>query len=284
MMERMNAVHFSAESLLRVAQAFPATPRIMAELGQLLRDPDADLDEIAAHLKHDSALAARLLRVANSAAFAQNQPVASMDDAAALIGFQEIHRLVGAVAVDQFSRCNYPLYGFSGLRFRENALLVGLLMEELANPADQDPHLAYSSGLFRSIGKLALEKLAAEGEPLAPFQINSDPDLALWEKHSFGTTANASTAIILQHWHFPPEIAQTIGDHFAPTGENRALPLLLNLAARIAEERGYGLQGEHRYWLEPQLIYSELGIEAEFSQRYVDRAFVTFDRLSRAFN
>ena len=283
MTEVMNAVHFSAESLLRVAQAFPATPRIMAELGRLLRDPDADLDAIAAHLKHDTALAARLLRVANSAAFAQNQPIASIDDAAALIGFQEIHRLVGAVAIDQFSRCNYPLYGFSGVRLRENALLVGLLMEELANPADQDPHLAYSSGLFRSMGKLALEKLAAEGEPLAPFQINSDPDLALWEKHSFGTTANASTAVILQHWHFPPEIAQTIGNHFTPTGDNCALTLLLNLAARTAEERGYGLPGESRYWLEVGSVYSQLGIEADYCQRYVDRAFVTFDRLIQAF-
>ena len=134
------------------------------------------------------------------------------------------------------------------------------------------------------MGKLALEKLAAEGEAFAPFQTNNDPDLVIWEKHTFGTTANASTAVILQQWHFPPEIAQTISNHFAPAGGNCSLTLLLNLAARTAEERGYGLPGEHRFWLEPEQVYGELGIEAEYSQRYIDRAFSTFDRVSRAFN
>ena len=99
----MIEVRYSIENLLRVAQAFPATPRIMAELGRLLRNPNADLGDITAHLKHDTALAARLLRISNSAAFAPAEPVASIEDAAALIGLKEIHRLVGAVAIDQFS-------------------------------------------------------------------------------------------------------------------------------------------------------------------------------------
>jgi HD-like signal output (HDOD) protein len=278
----MNEVQFSAESLLRVAQAFPATPRIMADLGRLLRDPHTELEAITAYLKHDTALAARLLRVANSAAFAQKEPVASMDDAAALIGFQEIHRLVGAVAIDQFSKCDYPLYGFTGPQLRENALLVALLMEELANPTDQDPHIAYSSGLFRSIGKLALEKLGGEGEPLTGYQQDRDSDLVMWEKHTFGTSANASTAVILQHWHFPPEIANTIHQHFTPSDQSR-LTHLLNLAANIAERRGYGLPGEQRYWLDPEAVHRELGIDERYSQRYVDRALETFERVKRAF-
>jgi len=278
----MNAVQFSAESLLRVAQAFPATPRIMADLGRLLRDPDTELEAITAHLKCDTALAARLLRMANSAAFAQQAPVASIDDAAALIGFQEIHRLVGAVAIDQFSKFNYPLYGFSGTALRENALLVALLMEELANPTDQDPHIAYSSGLFRSIGKLALEKLAAEGEPLAPFNSQEDPDLQIWEKHTFATTANASTSIILRHWNFPPEIARTIGEHFTPIDADRPLAHLLNLASHLAQKHGYALPGEQKFWLNTEAVHRELGIDEGYSLRYVERAFATFERLKHA--
>ena len=278
----MKAVQFSAESLLRVAQAFPATPRIMADLGRLLRDPDSELEDIAVHLKHDSALAARLLRVANSAAFAQSTPVASIEDAAALIGFQEIHRLVGAVAIDQFCQWNYPLFGFSGIRLRENALCVALLMEELANPADQDPHIAYSCGLFRSMGKLALEKLASEDQPLKPFHPDRDPDLNAWERHSFDTTGNESTAVILQHWNFPPEIADTIAKHFAPSGRENPLPYLLNLSAKLAEKLGYGLPGEARYWIDDDQAYLGAGIDPDHSQRYIDRAVTTFERIIRA--
>jgi HD-like signal output (HDOD) protein len=279
----MKVVQFSVESLLRVAQTFPATPRIMADLGQLLRDPNSDLEEITNFLKQDTALAARLLRIANSAAFAQSESVASIEAAASLIGFQEIYRLVGAIAIDQFSSSTYPLYGFTGRRLRENALFVALIMEELANPADQDPHIAYAIGLFRSIGKLALEKLAADGDPIASFQSESDPDLVAWEKHSFETTANEATAVILHHWHFPQEIAQAIGHHFSPTERDEPMTHLLNLSANLADKSGYGFPGEKTYWLETNDAYRVTGIDPAHSQRYIDRAKKTFDRLSRVF-
>jgi HD-like signal output (HDOD) protein len=278
----MNAAPFSVDALLRVAQAFPATPRIMADLGRLLHDPNAELDEIAVQIKHDAALAARILRVANSAAFAQSEPIAAIEDAVALIGFREIHRLVGAVAVDQFAQWTYPLYGFSGARLRENALFVALLMEELAIPAQEEPHACYTIGLFRSVGKLALEKLAIEAEGIEPFQSATSPDLLLWEKNAFDTTSNEATAAILQHWHFPHEISKAITEHYAPAGRNHPLTHLLNLAAHMADKLGYGLPGETPYWLETDEVYQKSGVDPRDSKRYIDRAFIAFDRLSRA--
>ena len=81
----VNVVSYTTVNLVRVAQSFGAAPRIMARLGLLLRDANASLVEVAACLKQDSALTARLLRIANSAAFAQSEPVASTEDAAALM-------------------------------------------------------------------------------------------------------------------------------------------------------------------------------------------------------
>lgn len=278
----MNVVQYSTEPLLRVAQAFPATPRIMAELGRLLRSPDTDLKDLTLLLKTDSALAARLLRVANSAAFAPAEHIASIEEAAALIGFREIHRLVGAVAVDQFSQANLPLYGIPGRRLRENALSVALLMEELARAAKQDPQAAYTTGLFRGIGKLALEKLAAEAGNPAPFQPASHPDLVLWEKHTFGISANDATALILQQWKFPQEIAQAIAHHFAPARGSQPLAHLLNLAASMAEQAGHSLPGEQRYWLDPEKVYQESGLDADRCKRAAEHAAVAFARLTNA--
>jgi HD-like signal output (HDOD) protein len=270
------------EPLLRVAQTFAATPRIMADLAQLLRDPNVELKEITTLLKRDSALAARLLRVANSVAFGQSERVASIDDAASLIGFREIHRLIGAVAVDQFSSYQYPLYGFPGRRLRENALLVALLMEELARSAGEEPPAAYTIGLFRSIGKLALEKLAAEARPIAPFQPERDSDLVIWEKHAFGISGNDATAAILRNWNFPPEIPGTIAAHFAPSDTRGRLTPLLNVAAGLADKLGYGLPGERRYWRETDEVYRAAGIDPHEIKRFVDRALAAFARLNRA--
>lgn len=278
----MSAVLFATEDLLRVAQGFPATPQILAELGQLLRNPNTELADIALRLKRDSALTARLMRIANSAALAQSEPVASIEDAAALIGFQEIHRLVGAVAIDHFSLGDFAAYGFTGRRFRENALLVALLMEELAIPAQEDVRAAYTIGLLRSLGKIALEKLVAGAGTIARFDPAVSPDLAVWEDLTFGTTSNAATFVILEHWHFPREITLAIGEHYAPAGRTHPLTHLLNLAAHMADKLGYGLPGESRYWLETEEVYRKSGLDPRQSKRFIDRAFVAFDRLSRA--
>lgn len=278
----MNEVRFSIVNLLRVAQSFPATPGIMAKLGQLLRDPNASLKDVAVQLKQDSSLAARLLRIANSAAFAQREPVASIEDATALIGMQDVHRLVGAVAVDQFSLRNYPLYGFTGPRLRGNAILVALLMEELAQPAKEDAATAYTAGLFRSLGKLALAKLAEEGTPIAPFMPAAGRPLDRWEKDTFLLCSNTATAAILQQWHFPDEVTEAIAEHYYPAIHAHPLAYLLNLAAQLAEQFNHGLPGEFPHWLDHAEFARTCGITPRHIQHASERAVIAFERISRA--
>lgn len=278
----MNEVRYGIVNLMRVAHSFAATPRIMAALGQLLRDPNAALGEIADHLKQDSSLAARLLRIANSVVFAQSEPVASIETAATLIGLREIHRLVGAVAVDHFSLCNYPIYGFTGPHLRANALLVALLMEELAGPAHQDPPTAYTAGLFRSVGKHALAILADEDAPVAPFQSTDILPLVGWEKYSFGQPSNAATAAILQEWHFPRGVTLAIADHYYPAVHSHPLAYLLNLAAQLADNLEHGLPGESTYWLDPSDFARTSGLGPRDIQRATERALIAYDRLNRA--
>jgi HD-like signal output (HDOD) protein len=278
----MNEVRYAIVNLMRVAQSFPATPRIMAELGELLRDPNAVLEEVAGYLKHDSTLAARLLRIANSAAFAQSEPVASIEDAAALIGLQDVHRLVGAVAIDHFSLRNYPLYGFTGPQLRGNALLVALLMEELAVPAEQNPPTAYTAGLFRSIGKLALARIADEGAPVDPFKPSVVSSLLGWEKNTFGRASNEVTAAILHEWHFPPGVTQAIAEHYSPAAHHHPLALLLNLAAQLADNLGHGLPGESAYWLSLAEFARTSDIGPPDIQRATERAVIAFDRINLA--
>jgi len=278
----MNEARYAIVNLIRVAHSFAATPKIMAKLGQLLRDPNTALAEVTVHLKHDSTLAARLLRIANSAAFAQSEPVASIENAAALIGLRDIHRLVGAVAVDHFSLRNYTLYGFTGPRLRDNAILVALLMEELAVPAREDPSAAYSAGLFRSIGKLALAKIADEHAPPAPFLPTDSQSLVGWEKHTFGRTSNGATAAILQEWHFPGEVTQAIDEHYAPAAHRHPLAGLLNLGAHLADKLGHALPGESAFWLDPAESARASGLDPRHIERATERAVSAFDQINQA--
>lgn len=256
----------------------------MVELGRLMRDPSAELGEIGRHLRQDSTLAARLLRIANSAVFAPGEPIASIDDAAALIGLQEIHRLVGAVAVDHFSLRNFPLYGFTGPRLRSNSLLVALLMEELARLTKEDPSTAYSAGLFRSLGKLAFSVIADEHGRQDPFRPTELQTLLVWEKNTFERTSNDASAAILQEWRVPREVTQAIAEHYQPAAPSHRLANLLNLAARGADELGQGLPGESAYWIAPAEFGRTQGIDPSDLKRATERAVIAFDRINQALN
>jgi HD-like signal output (HDOD) protein len=279
----MDTVSITPESLLGIARSFPATPQVLAELGVLLKKSDVDLRDIAKLLKRDSALTARLIKLGNSAAFAQAEPVASVEVAVNLAGFQEVHRLVGVALLEQFGDEGLVAYGVPSRRLRENSLFTALLMEELAKPAGEDPRTAYTIGLLRSIGKLALDRLARTHAPAARFAPEGEAlGLAFWERAVFGMTNVEAATTILNSWRFPHETVKSISEHYAPAGRHLPYTHLLNLAANMADKIGYGLPGESGYWLETDEVYRKAGVEMREAKPFIDRAHIVFDRLLRS--
>jgi len=279
----METLSITPESLLGIAQSFPATPRILADLGVLLKNPDVELGDVARQLKRDPSLTARLIKLGNSAAFAQAEPVASVEVAVSLAGFQEVHRLVGVALLEQFGENGLVAYGVPSRRLRENSLFTALLMEELAKPAGEDPRTAYTIGLLRSIGKLGLDRVARTHAPDARFAPEAEAlGLAFWERAVFGMTNGEAATTIMNAWRFPHETVKSIGEHYAPAGRHLPFTHLLNLAANMADKIGYGLPGETCYWLDTDEVYRKAGVKMREAKPFIDRAHLVFDRLLRS--
>jgi HD-like signal output (HDOD) protein len=279
----MGTVSITPESLLGIARSFPATPRILADLGVLLKNPNVELEDVARQLKRDPSLTARLIWLGNSAAFAQAEPVASVEVAVNLAGFQEVHRLVGVALLEQFGEEGLVAYGVPSRRLRENSLFTALLMEELAKPAGEDPRTAYTIGLLRSIGKLGLDRVARTHAPDARFAPEGEAlGLAFWERAVFGMTNGEAATTIMNSWRFPHETVKSIGEHYAPAGRHLPLTHLLNLAANMADKIGYGLPGENCYWLDTDEVYRKAGVKIRDAKPFIDRAHLVFDRLLRS--
>jgi HD-like signal output (HDOD) protein len=279
----METLSITPESLLGIARSFPATPRILADLGVLLKNPNVELEDVARQLKRDPSLTARLIRLGNSAAFAQAEPVASVEVAVNLAGFQEVHRLVGVALLEQFGEEGLVAYGVPSRRLRENSLFTALLMEELAKPAGEDPRTAYTIGLLRSIGKLGLDRVARTHAPDARFAPEGEAlGLAFWERAVFGMTNGEAATTIMNSWRFPHETVKSIGEHYAPAGRHLPLTHLLNLAANMADKIGYGLPGENCYWLDTDEVYRKAGVKIRDAKPFIDRAHLVFDRLLRS--
>lgn len=275
----MSVVPTTTDEVLRVANTLLPGQQTLVQLGRLLQNASVDLEEVTVKMRRDPALTARLIRMANSPAYCVSEPVASVEDAVALIGFREVHRIVGFSIIEQMGDGNLPVYGISSKQFMENSLFSALLMEELAGGAQQDPRSCYTVGLLRSIGKVCLDHLARDYPDLDIPRLSDEHGLADWENVVFGISSNSAAASILSSWRFPEGFTAAIGDHYKPEAQHEPLTHLLSLAASIADILGYGLQGEARYWMDPKEIYHNAGLEPKQANVIIDHAFEAFHRL-----
>ncbi len=278
----MIATTISREALLHVVKSLPAAPQILAQLGHLLLDVNSDLSDITALLKRDAALTTRIIRISNSALYNTGKPFASLEEALARVGFTEVYRLTGFAAAAQLADQKLAFYGVTGAQLRENALLTALIMEALAGLTDIDVRLAYTAGLLRSTGKIAIDRLAKGGPAGAGFEAGTHDSLTEWETTYVGLTNVEACGTILSEWRFPVDTVEATRDHYLTVASKFPLSIMLNLAAGSAERNSYGLPGESRYWdVTPEKL-ALAGLEQEQLDEAVAGALENFHELRSA--
>lgn len=249
------------DSLLHAVRHLSSAPVILARLGRMVADVDTPLEEIAAMLKRDAALTTRVLRIANSVVYSGAGACASLEEAVLRVGFTEIYRLTGFAATTQVVDNRLAFYGVTAAQFRENALLTALIMEQLAGPADIDRATAYTVGLLRSIGKIALDRLG-RGICRNDYESHGSGPLADWETANIGMNNGEAAEIIMTDWLFPVLTVEAIRNHYQPSDGSK-LAQLLNLAAGAAERCGHGWPGERFYWNPTGAQFEATGISAD---------------------
>jgi hypothetical protein len=159
-------------------------------------------------------------------------------------------------------------------------------MESLAQFTGVNPRSAYTGGLFRSIGKMVLDRLGAEAKPPAPaFPTSGQPDVVSWERNLWACDNTAVTGLVLELWCFSPETIGTVKGHYAPNLADGAPtgPLLLNLAGGMAQSLGHGLPGEEPYWERRPEILSRLGLLPADLDLCLDETRMALEAILRVF-
>jgi HD-like signal output (HDOD) protein len=245
-------------TLMHVVKTMPSAPQILARIGQMMCSMDAELTDITDLIKRDAALTARIIRISNTAAYNMGTPFASLEEALARVGLAEAYRLTGFAAIAQVSDSSLLRYNVSGAQLRENSLLTALVMESLARETGVESRAAYTTGLLRSMGKLALDRLTRDHAYDGGAGIRGP--LAEWETGFMGLNNCDAAAIILEEWRFPEATIVGIRDHYSPQAAS-PLAAMLNLAAGAADGSGFGLPGERCYWTVSRENLAVAGLE-----------------------
>ena len=91
-------------TLFNQLHSLPSIPKVAQELILQFDNPNSSVDSVARNIAMDPVIAAKVLRLANSARFRGAREATSVEDAAMRLGFNTLRTLVLASAVTGASR------------------------------------------------------------------------------------------------------------------------------------------------------------------------------------
>jgi HD-like signal output (HDOD) protein len=189
------------QSAISRIERLSSAPAILAKAMNLLRDAETDVEQITALVRGDPSLAAEILRISNSAFYGSGLKATSIDQALQRIGYREALRLLNLTVARLYTHINLNCYCISADDFWKESLFHGLFLGELARTTGAvEPEEAYTSGLLRYLGRLALNQALLDlGGNV--FWLGAEP-LPQWEHETLGLTQARAGATLLRQWRF----------------------------------------------------------------------------------
>lgn len=209
----------------------PSFPDIAARVQQVLEDPRATPTQIAKVLGADAALAARVLRIANSSVFnPSGRPVTDLPHAVSRLGFQLVRCAAMSFALRQMKIVDAD----SELRpqlqelWRKGALVASIGYVVARETHATNPDEALVTGLLHNVGRLYL---LLRARTLSSAVIET----GMWEQVSHDWHPRIGSTI-LEHWKFPERVVRAVADQNAwdrPTAGGGALTDVLIVATSL---------------------------------------------------
>jgi HD-like signal output (HDOD) protein len=215
----VNSDVLTPQGLVSTIKDLVTLPEVALRIAQMVDDPTSSATDIGREISHDVALAARLLRVANSAAFGQHGKIATISRAITVLGVRQVRDLtVGLTAIRAFDGIGNELVTMES--FWRHSVLCGVAAGQIAarraRSRDETPFIA---GLLHDIGQLVLLSRAPQlARQALLMSVDSFDDLGLFqcERKVMGFDHAAVGLALAQHWGMPRTLQECIEFHHEP--------------------------------------------------------------------
>lgn len=203
----------SLQRALLASRSLPSVPSVAARILELVRE-DCGLADLVPALSQDPALAARLVRYANSPAYSRVERIASLKPAVMQLGLDTTvivalsFSLVGALRPSSDGALNYNQFWRRALlsaasgRFIARSFGIGRIEE------------AFLAALIQDIGMMALDRAGMGVYEGLDDRQSHHMTLRVLERARAGATHAEVGAWLLGSWHFPEDVCAAVaGSH-----------------------------------------------------------------------
>ncbi len=242
-MIQFDKIDLKISDLLQGDVNLASPPEIYARLCKLIEEPDSTSAMLGEVIERDPAIAARLLRLANSAFFALPVEVDSIPDAITLIGRQATRDLVLATEVIQ--RFNdIPKEVIDIYSYWRNSLRCAILSRQMNSllPDDYSDESMFLAGLLHDIGHMVIYTRTPEvGRKALLEHRHRGIPLHKVEKEIMGFDYAEVGSALAQMWELPEILCNVLADHVNPqqAQNHRTEAALVHIASLISHQGSF---------------------------------------------
>ena len=258
----------------------PPLPHVAAQALALIEDPDTTAGKLTELLGGDTALAARVLKIANSAMFSRQREITTINQAIMTIGFKTLKGIIVAATLRQLNR----KFGKIEQMLWENSACTAVaarhLSQKLRRPFIEE---AFLLGLLHDLGKLVLmRQVPNEYEKIVQMTVEKQIPFVDAEQQTLGFGHQLIGALVAKKWNFSIETCQVILHHHDPISgppkdQAEEKTLMIQTADLVAHVLGYGHQEGYMDQKQAALAgLQQLGFSAEDAEKQLEEVKEAF--------
>jgi putative nucleotidyltransferase with HDIG domain len=199
----------------------------------LVENPSTSAEDLRNAIDRDPAVAARILKVANSSLYGFARAIETLQHAITLLGFRTVRNLVMAASLRQ----TFKHFGLAEKLIWEHSAIAGAVALCLAKlpGVGVDPEEAFTAGLLHDLGKIALNNGSHESYTKVIARVyNEGVSFVDAERDVFGFDHAELGACVARKWRLTECLEMTIRHHHDPEALAKLEPRESKLTALTA--------------------------------------------------
>ncbi len=198
------------ESLLSRISEVPTLPASVLRVMQMIEDPFCSSSDLAKVIQADPAMAAKVLKLANSSYYGFRQKISNIPQAVTLLGFATLKNTLLAAAV--FDMFRISATGFDLPALWKHSVTTATAAKLVAKRARYpQAEKAFTAALLHDVGKIVLARFLPQclGEIM---EVVRAENMAMYdaERQVLGLSHPALGAWILGRWGLPAPIVEAV--------------------------------------------------------------------------
>jgi putative nucleotidyltransferase with HDIG domain len=193
-------------------------PQNILKIIRMIQDDNYSMLDLSKEVRQEQVIAAKIIRLCNSAFFHQKYMVNSIDRALAVLGEKRLLKVLISASMEDFFPSESGGYSLCKGGIFTHAVETAITAERLAVKTGLvSGDLAYTAGLLHDIGKVALDQYMGLAYPLFYRDLQEKGETLInVEKRIFGATHTEIGGILSERWFMPEQITEVIKYHHAP--------------------------------------------------------------------